>query len=417
MRTALPRAAFLLLAVLAAVATAAEPVVAIVGATVLVSPTDKPIPNGVVLLQAGRVLSVGTAQEVPVPAKATRIDGKGLTLSAGYWNCHVHFSGPEWQEAKTAPKEKLAASMEEMLNRYGFTTVVDAGSTLANTVALRVRVETGDVPGPRILTAGGPLFPKGGIPVYLTQTLPKATLEHLFQPATPEEARADVEANLAQGADATKLFAGSWLGGGKTVEMPLDILKAAADATHLSHKQVLAHPQTLEGIQRSLAGGVDVLMHTAPDAGPWPAELVSRLVAAHLALVPTLGLWTVVAKDARMTPARAEAFVQGGVAQLGAFAKAGGEVLFGTDVGFHHQTDPSEELVRMAQAGLSWRDVLASLTTAPAARFGGGGTGTLATGEPADVVLFRGEPVRDPRAFGHVVLSLRGGQVLYRAPK
>ena len=129
MRTALPRAAFLLLAVLAAVATAAEPVVAIVGATVLVSPTDKPIPNGVVLLQAGRVLSVGTAQEVPVPAKATRIDGKGLTLSAGYWNCHVHFSGPEWQEAKTAPKEKLAASMEEMLNRYGFTTVAQSAGS------------------------------------------------------------------------------------------------------------------------------------------------------------------------------------------------------------------------------------------------------------------------------------------------
>jgi imidazolonepropionase-like amidohydrolase len=307
--------------------------------------------------------------------------------------------------------------MEQMLNRYGFTTVLDAGSTLANTVALRVRVETGDVPGPRILTAGEPLFPKGGIPIYLQETLPPAILEKLAQPATPAEARADVDENLAHGADATKLFAGSWLGGGKTAEMPLDILRAAAEASHLSHKQVLAHPQTLEGVRRSLAGGVDVLMHTTPDAGAWTPELASALVAAHMALVPTLGLWTVVGRQAAMSPAKAEAFVQGGVSQLRVFASAHGEVLFGTDVGFHHQTDPSEELVRMAQAGLSWRDVLASLTTAPAARFGGGGTGTLATGEPADVVLFRGEPVRDPRAFGHVVLSLRGGQVLYRAPK
>jgi imidazolonepropionase-like amidohydrolase len=409
--------ALLLLALSTQAARGAEPVVAIVGATVLPSPSARPIPNGVVLLQGGRVLSVGTVQEVPVPQKATRIDGKGLTVSAGFWNCHVHFSGPEWQSAQSAPKEKLQAAMEQMLNRYGFTSVVDAGSTLSNTVALRVRVETGDVPGPRILTAGEPLFPKGGIPIYLTETLPQAILDKLAQPTTPEEARADVEANLAHGADATKLFAGSWLGHGKTVEMPLDILKAAAEASHLSHKQVLAHPQTLEGVRRSLAGGVDVLMHTTPDAGPWPADLVTSLVTAHLALVPTLALWTVVGRQAKLPPARAEAFVQAGVGQLRSFAAAGGEVLFGTDVGFHHETDTGEELVRMAQAGLSWRDVLASLTTAPAARFGGGGTGTLATGEPADVVLFRGEPVRDIRAFSHVVLSLRAGQVLYRAPK
>jgi imidazolonepropionase-like amidohydrolase len=136
-----------------------------------------------------------------------------------------------------------------------------------------------------------------------------------------------------------------------------------------------------------------------------------------MALVPTLGLWSVVGRQAGFTPATAEAFVQGGVAQLAAFARGGGEVLFGTDVGFHHQTDTSEELVRMAQAGMGWRDVLASLTTAPARRFGGAGTGTIAKGEPADLVLFRGEPVREPRAFSRVVLSFRAGKVLYRAPE
>ena len=69
----------------------------------------------------------------------------------------------------------------------------------------------------------------------------------------------------------------------------------------------------------------------------------------------------------------------------------------------------------MAQAGMSWRAILASLTTAPAARFHGSGSGTIAVGEPADLVLFRGEPVREPRAFSQVVVTLRAGQVLYRA--
>ena len=417
MRTGLAAIALLLCALTASAAPApAEPVVAITGATVYPSPTAAPIPGGVVLLQGGKVLQVGTAHDVPVPPKATIIDGKGLGVAAGFWNCHVHFTGPEWTDAASAPRQALSAAMENMLNRSGFTTVLDAGSATANTVALRNRVQSGDVPGPRILTAGASLFPKDGIPAYLRDTLPKDILAQLFQPATPEEARALVARNLAEGADATKLFTGSWLGGNKTTEMAPDIIRAAVEATHQAKKPVLTHPQTLEGVRRALHGGVDVLMHTTPDAGEWPKELVSALVSAHMGLVPTLGLWSVVGQQAFRDPVKTEAFVQGGVAQLRAFAKAGGQVLFGTDVGFTSQMDTSEEFVRMAQAGLSWRDVLASLTTAPAARFGGAGTGTLAKGEPADVVLFRGEPIRGPRAYNQVVLSLRAGKVLYRAP-
>jgi imidazolonepropionase-like amidohydrolase len=418
MKTFLLGAAFLLaLPAPARAATPKDAPIAIVGATVLVSPTQPPIPGGVVVLQGGKVLAVGTAQEVSIPKNATRVEGKGLTLSAGFWNCHVHLNGPSYANAGTAAPEALSAALEKMLNRYGFTTVVDAGSMLSNTVALRARVEKGEVAGPRILTAGAPLFPKDGIPIYLTTTLSPEVLAQLYQPTTAEEAKADVAKNLAGGADATKLFAGSWLGGTKTAEMPLAILRAAAEATHQAKKQVLAHPQTLGGVRNAQAGGVDVLMHTTPNSGPWPKELVSALVASHTALVPTLSLWTEVARGASMTPERTEAYVQGGVSQLRDYFKAGGEVLFGTDVGFTNATDTAEELIRMAQAGLGWRDTLASLTTSPARRFGGGGTGVVAKGEPADVVLFQGEPVKNPRAFSQVVLSYRGGKLLYQAPK
>jgi imidazolonepropionase-like amidohydrolase len=417
MRTAFGGAAFLLFALSAGAAPKQpQPVVAITGGTVYPSPSAAPIPEGVVLLQAGKVLAVGTAKDVPLPPSATVVDARGLGVAAGFWNFHVHFSAQEWEGAATAPSAALASSLEKMLNRFGFTTVVDAGSNLSNTVALRARVEKGDVPGPRILTAGNPLFPKDGIPIYLRTSLPPETLAQLLQPVTPAEARADVASNLAAGADATKLFAGSWLGGGQTLEMAPDILRAAVEATHKAKKPVLAHPQTLEGIRRSLAGGVDVLMHTTPGAGAWPPELASSLAAARMGLVPTLTLWRVVGRQAGQKPEQVEAYVQGGVAQLRAFALAGGQVLFGTDVGFTTETDTEEEFVRMAQAGLSWRATLASLTTAPASRFAGSGKGTLAPGEPADVVLFRGEPLRDPRAYSRIVQSFRAGKVLYRAP-
>jgi imidazolonepropionase-like amidohydrolase len=415
----MPRGSLALGVVLATAAlqpALAEGTLALVGATVVASPTAEPLRDGVVLVEKGRIVAVGARADVPVPAGATRLEAQGRTLVAGFWNCHVHFTGPEWQQAATRPAAALAQALERMLTRYGFTSVVDASSELSNTLALRARVEGGEVPGPRILTTGSGLYPVGGVPIYLRESLPPSVVAGLPQPATAAEARADVERTLGSGAEATKLFIGTWLGGTHTALMAPEVVQAASEATHRAHRQVLAHPGTRAGVLRALEGGVDVLMHTAPMAGPWEPQLVSRLVASHLALVPTLGLWSVEGRKAQLQPAALEAFVQAGVGQLRAFAAGGGEVLFGTDVGYHDAADTGEELRRMAQAGLGWREMLASLTTAPARRFGGSGTGTVAPGEPADLVLLAGEPARDARALSHVALTLRKGRVLYRAP-
>lgn len=92
-----------------------------------------------------------------------------------------------------------------MLTRYGFTTVVDIGSDRDNTLILRSRIENGEVRGPRILTAGSPLYPPNVIPVYLAD-LPKSVLERFAQPATPADAVKVVIENVQAGTDATKLF-------------------------------------------------------------------------------------------------------------------------------------------------------------------------------------------------------------------
>ena len=70
--------------------------------------------------------------------------------------------------------------------------------------------------------------------------------------------------------------------------------------------------------------------------------------------------------------------------QLRRFARGGGEVLFGTDVGYMADYDPTDEYVLMGQAGLSFQQVLASLTTAPAAR--------VRTTIRAGRVIFSGPP-------------------------
>ena len=71
--------------------------------------------------------------------------------------------------------------MQEMLTRWGFTTVWDLGSDPRDSLPLRQRVNSGEVPGPNIRFAGS-IFPKGGHPVYLPAEL------QLPEAATSDEA-------------------------------------------------------------------------------------------------------------------------------------------------------------------------------------------------------------------------------------
>jgi imidazolonepropionase-like amidohydrolase len=100
------------------------------------------------------------------------------------------------------------------------------------------------------------------------------------------------------------------------------------------------------------------------------------------------------------------------------YARSGGQILFGTDVGYLTAYDPTDEYVLMASAGLGWREILASLTTSPAARFGEAGRrGKVSPGMDGDLVVLDTDPVRDVRAFANVRHTIRAGVVVYsKAP-
>jgi imidazolonepropionase-like amidohydrolase len=101
-------------------------------------------------------------------------------------------------------------------------------------------------------------------------------------------------------------------------------------------------------------------------------------------------------------------------AQVRAFAELGGQVLFGTDVGYMTDYDPTDEYVFLQRAGLSAAQILATLTTAPAARFGmASRTGRLEVGLDADVTVVEGDPARDIRALARVRYALRGGRPVF----
>jgi imidazolonepropionase-like amidohydrolase len=128
-----------------------------------------------------------------------------------------------------------------------------------------------------------------------------------------------------------------------------------------------------------------------------------------LALIPTLTLFDVEAKKAKVSAEENEMWIKQAVQELKTYSDAGGQVLFGTDVGYIDQFDTAEELQLMSRAGMSFQQILASLTTNPATRFGySSHSGRIAKGMVLD-----GDPARDVTAFSKVHHVIKGGKLTY----
>lgn len=382
---------------------------ALTGARIYPAPGLRPLVNGTIVVANGRIVSVGEAGKIRIPKGIKRIDCTRKTLVAGLWNTHIHFIEPKWHNAATLPAEQLTRQMQEMLTRYGFTSVVDTGSPLQNTLVLRRRVEGGEVAGPRILTAGLIIFPLNGLPYYVTESLPPDMVKSFAEgeAATPEAAVRIVDKQIAAGADIVKLYVVTWLRQDGKIQpsaMPLSVIKAATDEAHRKGKLVFAHPSTMEGVKLVLAGHVDVLAHTAEEPDSWDSTLSARLKNAHVTLIPTLTLFSH-DRDFDLI-----------LREVKSYQDVGGEIMFGTDIGY--LTDYSaltKEYDYLARAGLTFPQILASLTTTPAHRLGfANRTGQIRPGMDADLVLLEGDPAYDVNAFSRVALTIRQGRIIYQ---
>jgi imidazolonepropionase-like amidohydrolase len=394
--------------------TSASPdaeVVAFVGAKIYTSPTDPPISNGTVIIRGEKIEAVGKAGTLTIPTSAKQIDCKGAVITAAFQNSHVHFIEPKWTDATKQPSEKLSRQLFDMFSRYGFTTVVDLGSFLENTVAIRKRIESGEIAGPKILTAGGGLFPPNGAPFYVRESLPPEVLKMFLQPATPEEAVQVVKAEITGGADVIKLFTGSLVEPDQVKLMPEPIAVAAVSEAHAHDRLVFSHPSNMEGAQVAIDARVDVLAHTTSVRGIWSEQMIAQMRTQHMSLVPTLKLWKYEAAKTGASPEDQLQFQTRAAKNLTAYANAGGQILFGTDVGYMTDYDPTEEYAAMSRAGLTPMQILASLTTAPAERFGESNKrGRIAKGMDADLVILESDPLEDATNFAKVRTTYRAGR-------
>ncbi len=375
------------------------------GGSVYASPDATPLTGAVIVATGGVITAISRTGEVQIPAEARVIDCTGKTIVAGFWNSHVHFTEPVWRTSATGPAAPLTAHMQEMLTKWGVTTAWSLGTNPEDGFALRRRISSGEVLGPTIFFAGS-IFAKDGHPAYLPPEI------RLPEADSPERATGMARYYMELGLDGIKLFTGSYKGEDKpVVNMDAAIAKAAVDVAHAVGKPVFAHPQNTAGIEALIAAGVDVMAHTVGRQPGYTPEQLASFKRQNIGLTPTLSLFA----KLPIPPEIAARIVDNIVSQLKGFAENGGTVLFGTDVGYTQLYDTTLEYELMRRA-LSERQVLASLTTNPAAYFKAAKKGRVETGFDADLVVLEGDPIADVRKLAKVATTIRAGQVIYQKP-
>lgn len=365
--------------------------------------------NGWVVVDNGVIAAVSPAQPASLPDGADILDCTGCTIVPGFWNAHVHFFERKWDKAAGIPDDELAAQLRDF-TRYGFTGVFDLSSEIANTSALRARID-GGVAGPRIFTTGPGLVPPGGLPPESVSRVMGIVPTSMPMASTANSALRAVDALVEAGADAIKIFAS---GNAPDTVMRPEVFRAAAQRAQHYGKAVFVHPNTAADVRMALQNDAGVIAHTTPRT-PWDADLTRAVAECGAALTPTLRLWHEFLRHDRIS-VRSQTS-KNAVAQLRAWIESGRDVLFGTDYGAV-DADPSLEYAMMHEAGMSVHDILLSLTQTPAKRFAPGErTGRIAQGYAGDITVLEGSLDEGIAVLTRVRATIRGGRILFNSAK
>jgi imidazolonepropionase-like amidohydrolase len=215
------RSAFLALA--CAASAAAQAPVAFTDVTVIPLDTERRLADQTVVVRDGRVVAMGPAATTPVPAGATRVDGRGRFLMPGLAEMHAHVPGAN------APPE-IVDRVLQLYTLFGNTT---ARSMLGDPshLPLRERIARGETLGPRLVTSG---------PSFNGNTVPTAAA-----------ATAAVEAQRAAGYDFLKIHPG-------VPRAAFDAMDAAADRLGLTYS---GHVPLDVGLDRALEARYATIDH------------------------------------------------------------------------------------------------------------------------------------------------------------
>ncbi len=341
--------------------------------------SDRPRQGQAVLVVGERIQEVGPADELARPYRAIR-----ATVAA-----------------RTA-----------LMN--GFTTIRDLeteGAMYAD-VDVKVAIQRGVIPGPRMYVATRAMAPTGMYPL-LGYSWELRMPEGVQIVDGPDNVRKAVREEVKYGADWIKFYAdrkyywdekkarlASW------VNFTDAEAKALVDEAHRIGRKVAAHAIGWDGIDAALRAGVDTIEH----GDGLTDDLIDRMVKQDVFWCPTIYVGVYVAEGrGGIWPRMVELEKQ-------AFAKAvrkRARISFGTDAGgFAWTENQAKEFGYMVRYGMTPMQAIQSATTVAAALLGESlSLGEVAPGRFADLVAVDGDPLQDVARLERVRFVMKGGQV------
>jgi imidazolonepropionase-like amidohydrolase len=143
-----------------------EPVVALVGATLIDGTGAAPAANMTVIIQGQKIKAVGSSAKVQVPAGAQRIDAVGKWILPGFIDCHIHTGYPFDNDQYFTDTNSLATLRSvhtlDMYMRSGVTAVRDVGSIVESMQAILAAQAYGYIDTIRLFACGNLITVTGG---------------------------------------------------------------------------------------------------------------------------------------------------------------------------------------------------------------------------------------------------------------
>ena len=255
------------------------------------------------LVEGNKIAKI--AKSIPTPDQAMIIDGAGRTLMPGLIEAHGHLMTNASTEvvATTMYWDESGARMAQRAEHYldlGFTTIRDVGGWV---MGLKVAIDDGTVPGPRIYAAGAAIsqtsghgdfrlpFQKnpylGRLPENPNPTVGNVNaLGHLTLADGTDEVRKAVRENLSAGVSFIKLLAG---GGIASVADPLESIQYTKEELAAAQEEakrygtfVTVHAHMDQAINNAFDAGIRHFEH----ASIMNDETLKRLGKAGVYICP-----------------------------------------------------------------------------------------------------------------------------------
>jgi imidazolonepropionase-like amidohydrolase len=397
--------------------------VAVHAAHVLDVKSGKTLNDQIIVIEDGRIASVGAAAQANVPSDAVRVELPNATVLPGLIDAHTHLTmdpkfGYERLSISVSREALIGAKNARTTLFAGFTTVRNVGASEYSDVALRDAINAGDVPGPRMLVSGPALSITGGH--CDNNMLP-------FEYHATEAGVADgiaavqhkVRENIKYGSDLIKVCAtGGVLSLGDNPQhsqYTLEEMKAIVADAHRLGRKVAAHAHGAEGIRWAAEAGVDSVEHGSyiDDAG------IAVMKEHGTYLVPTLYLGDWMIDNAGLTHlppplmVKAQEVIPAARKNIAHAFASGVKVAFGTDAAVYPHGMNAHEFAVMVKLGLTPLQAVQAATINAADLLGWSGkVGTLEAGAWGDIVAVDGDPLKDVTVLERVKFVMKGGDVV-----